>query len=94
MENFADVLANLYQHLDEHDVRCGLWHVRNSSVYTRTALAYEQFGLWPRAQEMLFLAMNKRQLDEVCIYYADRLLYSLGDKFNLQNFKKSFTNQI
>ena len=60
-----DALAKIYEKLGERDILCGLWNVRLTSDFTRAALAYEQFGLWPRAQEMFFVAMNKMHTSDV-----------------------------
>jgi hypothetical protein len=36
-----------------------MWSHRSHNVYTKGALVYAQFGLWPRAQDSFFVSLNK-----------------------------------
>jgi transformation/transcription domain-associated protein len=55
----ADALTELYAELSEDDLFYGLWRRRCLHDETNAALALEQNGLWPRAQELYELAQSK-----------------------------------
>ena len=55
-----DSLCNIYKLLGEDDVWYGLSQRRWQSELSRSALSYEQFGMWDRAQDMLYIALSKR----------------------------------
>lgn len=54
-----DALAELYRMLNEEDVRYGLWKRRTITPDTRAGLSLLQHGLWQRAQDIFYNAMNK-----------------------------------
>uniref|UniRef100_A0A7I4F837 Non-specific serine/threonine protein kinase n=1 Tax=Physcomitrium patens TaxID=3218 RepID=A0A7I4F837_PHYPA len=54
-----DALAELYRMLNEEDVRYGLWKRRTITADTRAGLSLLQHGLWQRAQDVFYNAMNK-----------------------------------
>lgn len=45
--------------LNEEDVRYGLWKRRTITADTRAGLSLLQHGLWQRAQDVFYNAMNK-----------------------------------
>lgn len=55
----ADALTELYAELGEEDLFYGLWRRRCLHEETNAAIALEQNGLWPRAQEMYELAQGR-----------------------------------
>ena len=72
----TDALLKLYSLLNERDVLCGVWRHMSVCHVTNVAIALEQFGLWPRAQETFFLAManahrvkdcTSNMLPQVCV---------------------------
>lgn len=58
-------LAGLHADLNERDVVAGTLTVRSASSFTGAALALEQYGLWPRAQEEFFNAMRAVQEPDI-----------------------------
>ncbi len=55
----ADALTELYAELSEDDLFYGLWRRRCLHDETNAALALEQNGLWPRAQELYEAAQSR-----------------------------------
>lgn len=54
-----DALAELYRLLSEEDVRYGLWKKRTITPDTRAGLSLVQHGMWQRASDVFYMAMNK-----------------------------------
>lgn len=54
----ANALGFLYLTLNERDVWYGLWQRRSHSQFTKSALSYQQFGWWTRAQDSFFASMR------------------------------------
>ncbi len=61
----ADALTELYAELSEDDLFYGLWRRRSLHDETNAALALEQNGLWPRAQELYELAQSKARAGSI-----------------------------
>ncbi|GLT44576.1 hypothetical protein SLA2020_184620 [Shorea laevis] len=55
----SESLAELYQLLNEEDMRCGLWKKRSVTAETRAGLSLVQHGYWQRAQGLFYQAMVK-----------------------------------
>jgi hypothetical protein len=51
-------LIELLNDLNERDVVAGVLQYRYPSGFTGAAMALEQYGLWPRAQEELYNAIR------------------------------------
>jgi transformation/transcription domain-associated protein len=58
-ETTYDALAELYGELSEDDLFYGLWRRRSIFDETNAALAFEQNGFWPQAQQMYESAQIK-----------------------------------
>ena len=54
-----DGLCQLYRDLNEDDLWFGAWRRRCSNDFSLAALAHEQHGHWQRAQDALYLSMQR-----------------------------------
>jgi hypothetical protein len=64
-EAALDALTDLFSNLNEHDVISGIWLQRANNAHSKGALVYEQFSLWPRAQDIFFTALNKMHNQQI-----------------------------
>ncbi|KAK4791103.1 hypothetical protein SAY86_031516 [Trapa natans] len=59
----SEYLAELYQLLNEEDMRSGLWKKRSVTAETKAGLSLVQHGFWNRAQNLFHKAMVKATQD-------------------------------
>lgn len=56
--------------LNEEDVRFGLWKRRTITPDTRAGLSLLQHGLWQRAQDVFYNAMNRATQVYPCVPHS------------------------